>query len=415
MILKNVLQRHYKLPLGPQVAGFCKWLKKRKYKVSTIDSHVSYLSSFNEYLNELGILNFKNLNLECIDLFFSDYLPRLVSSRKLSPRYPIHVRSALNCFIEYFEEKHSLELCSKPFPSYQSLLDEHQGWLKDYHNLSQATLDHHKYYLIPFLDYLGCDVEKERLLSLSCREVQTFFLDYCNSASKAVRRKMQAALRSFFRFCIYQGYTENDLSKAVPTIRTYKLDRVPHGIEEEQVQHLLSSINRNTDAGRRDYAIIQILHTYGVRGGQISKLCINDINWEQNQIRFRALKAGKESIFPLTDDVGISLLDYLQNSRPKVPYPEVFLVARAPYSPLHHAGALSSKIAQRIRIAGIKSTGSGTHIFRHAFASRMLKNGNSLKDIADMIGHRSITTTFIYTKVDFQSLDQVPLNWLEEE
>ena len=67
-----------------------------------------------------------------------------------------------------------------------------------------------------------------------------------------------------------------------------------------------------------------------------------------------------------------------------------------------------------MRNAGITSTAAGSHVFRHCFASRMLEQGHSLKSIADMIGHRCIHNTFIYTKVDFQALNPVALEWPEE-
>jgi len=109
--------------------------------------------------------------------------------------------------------------------------------------------------------------------------------------------------------------------------------------------------------------------------------------------------------------VGESLLDYLQHSRPEWSYPEVFLTSRAPYRPLQYSTALSEIIARRMRSAGITAPTCGAHAFRHGFASRMLEQGHCLKSIADMIGHRSIQTTFIYTKVDFQALNQVALDW----
>ena len=72
-------------------------------------------------------------------------------------------------------------------------------------------------------------------------------------------------------------------------------------------------------------ATIERLYTYGMRGGQVCALRFDNINWGKSQIRFKSLKHGKESLLPLTDNAGESLLDYLQNSRPKLSYPEIFL------------------------------------------------------------------------------------------
>jgi integrase/recombinase XerD len=132
-------------------------------------------------------------------------------------------------------------------------------------------------------------------------------------------------------------------------------------------------------------------------------------------LHFTALKHGKGILQPLTDEEGETLLDYLQHTRPESSYSEVFLTLRAPYRPMQYSTTLSEIIARRMRAAGISAPTYGAHAFRHRFASRMLEHGHSLKSIADMIGHRCIQTTFIYTKVDFQALNQVALDWPEEE
>jgi integrase len=213
---------------------------------------------------------------------------------------------------------------------------------------------------------------------------------------------------------LHNGYIEQPLDRAVPTLRTYKLATVPRGLSDTQAQQVLLCINRNSHVGRRDYAIVLLLYTYGVRGGQVRALRLEDINWAQNQILFKASKHGKDSLLPLTDEVGEALLDYLQNSRPAYPYPHVFLTSRAPYHPLPHSSSLSAIVDRRIRTAGIQIPSKGAHAFRHCFATRMLQKGHCLKAIADVLGHRHLGTTFIYTKVDFNALRQVALEWPEE-
>jgi site-specific recombinase XerD len=225
---------------------------------------------------------------------------------------------------------------------------------------------------------------------------------------------MQAALRTFLRFCFHEGYAPQLLDDAIPSLRTYTLARTPQGLGEDQVKKLLESINRNTASGKRDYAILQLLHTYGVRGGQVRALRLNDIRWAQDQILFRATKGGKDSLLPLTAEVGESLLDYLRHGRPPSIFPEVFLTSHAPCHPLFENKALSQIVRGHLLAAGIDIPHKGSHIFRHAFATRMVADGHSFKEIADVLGHRCLSTTFIYTKVAFNALKQVALEWPEE-
>lgn len=143
-------------------------------------------------------------------------------------------------------------------------------------------------------------------------------------------------------------------------------------------------------------------------------LRMEDIRWAGNQILFRASKNGKDSLLPLTVEVGQSLLDYLRYARPRCSYPQVFLTCRAPYHPLAHPNSLSAIVDRHIRAAGIDVPSKGAHAFRHGFATRMVGMGHSLKEVADVLGHRHLSTTFIYTKVDFNALKQVALDWPQE-
>ena len=225
---------------------------------------------------------------------------------------------------------------------------------------------------------------------------------------------MQSALRTFMRFGLHAGLIREQLDLAVPTLRTYKLAIVPRGLSAEQACQVLAAVDQSQSVGRRDYAILQLLHTYGVRSGQICGLRLTDIEWARNRIRFHALKHGKDSLLPLTAEVGSSLLNYLQNARPASAWPEVFLTCRPPYHPLRSSGTLFSITSQHIKTAGIDVPCRGTHVFRHGFASRMVNEGHSLKAISDVLGHRYLSTTFLYTKVDFAALRQVALEWPQE-
>ena len=97
---------------------------------------------------------------------------------------------------------------------------------------------------------------------------------------------------------------KRDLAQAVPPIRAYQLSHVPCGLSEEEAQKVLECIDRTTPVGRRDFAILQLLYTYGVRGGQIRALRLQDIQWRAKQIHFPAHKGGKPVRVPLTEEAG---------------------------------------------------------------------------------------------------------------
>ena len=321
------------------------------------------------------------------------------------------VQRSLNRFVQYLEQE-GLFVPSSQDATYQPLLDAYLQWMRRCRDSAPRTLEIRAHYLTQFLQWLGPDATAEGLAELSCEKIEQFFLDYAQRKERSARRLMQSALRTFFRFCLHQGHIRQPLDRAVPRLRTYKLATVPRGLTDQEAQQTIRGVNRDTPAGRRDYAILQMMYTYGVRGVQVRALRLEDIDWAQNQILFKASKRGKDVRVPLTAQVGESLLDYLGNSRPVCSFPEVFLTSRAPYHPLRDS--YSSMVNARVRATGIEGPNKGAHAFRHGFATRMLQQGHPLKAIADVLGHRQLDTTFQYTKVDFDVLKQVALPWPEE-
>ncbi len=399
-------------PLGMLLDGYCDWLLECGFSRSTIRNHLSNASHLNGYLDAQKVADRQTLSVGDVNGFFKEY-PFRVRSREPSDNHLRCLRWSINRFVQYLRQLRLFD-SSAETAIFQPLLDSYIEWLRDYQHAAPGTLDIRAHSLSQFLQWLGPQATAEGMSALTPETVERFFLSYAQKMGRSARRSMQSALRTFFRFCLHRGFVQRPLDFAVPTLRTYKLATVPRALTDEQAQKVLNRINRGNNAGRRDYAICQMLYTYGVRGGQVRALRLQDIDWATDRITFKALKNGKDSLLPLTSEVGQSLLDYLKNARPFSVYQEVFLTTRAPYHHLANSGTLSSIVARHIHAAGINSHSKGAHIFRHSFATRMLQKGHSLKEIADVLGHRHLGTTFIYTKVDFNALKQVGLAWPRE-
>lgn len=399
-------------PLETLLDGFCTWLLEHGFRRWTIRKHLSNVSHFNQHLARKEVAAGHILCPEDVDRFFEAYPARCRHRGPLEAHLK-RVRHSISRFVEYLGEKGLFD----PSPQgeiFAPLLAAYLEWMQHYQHAAAGTRELRAQYLTVFLRWLGPEATPQGVAKLSSAGVEAFFLAYAQKVGKAARRSMQSTLRTFFRFCLHEGYVQKPLDLAVPTLRTYKLTSVPRGLTEAQARRILQCIDRRTTVGRRDYAIVQLLFTYGVRGGQIRALRLEQIDWAQNRILFAASKGGKDSCLPLTAEVGQSLLDYLQNARSSSSDPQVFLTSRAPYHPLSRSSSLSVIIDRRIRAAGIEIPSRGAHAFRHGFATRMLAQGEPLKAIADVLGHRYLGTTFIYTKVDFNSLRQVALEWPKE-
>jgi len=398
--------------LGKLLEGFCNWLLEHGFSRWTIRNHLFNLSHLNEHLGGQRTEVLDSLSSRDIAGFFKAY-PFLCQRRGAMEGHVRRLRYSINRFLDYLCDSGLFNPLSGQ-EIYQPILDAYLKWMRDCQHASEGTVGVRCHSITQFLEWLGPDAILEGLSKLSSDRIEDFFINYAQSMGRSARRSMQSALRTFLRFCLHNSYIEYSLELAVPTLRTYKLATVPRGLSDTQAQQVLRCINRNSHVGRRDFAILQLLYTYGVRGGQVRALRLEDINWAQNQILFKASKHGKDSRLPLTAEVGEALLDYLQNSRPAYSYPHVFLTSRAPYHPLPRSSALSAIVDRRIRAAGIQIPSKGSHAFRHCFATRMLHKGHCLKAIADVLGHRHLQTTFIYSKVDFNALKQVALEWPKE-
>ena len=414
MVLEDLLCRpcvlaRYRLPpLGPELDGFCSWLDEQGYSYSSLRGCVSRASRFNLFLRRRSIKSADQIEEEHAERFLSRH------RRTERQSWLDETRRVLGLLTRFLTDRGVLKPRPKALAPYEKQLDRYAHYLQNDRGLAASTVRIYRFYLTSFVEALDQEDLRGAIADLTPQDVQAFFCERAQGKATTTRGHIRLGLRHFFAFCAREGYGGGHLAEAVPRVYSYRLADVPRQIPEPDARMLLDSIDRRTAVGRWDYAIILLLYTYGVRGGQVRVLSLNDIQWRQSRILFPACKGGRQVIEPLTDEVGEALLDYLRNGRPRATYPEVFLTNRAPIHPMQ-ADHLYTRVCSRLRGLGLGDGPRGPHGFRHAFASRLLGNGHSMKTIADMLGHRDINSTFIYTKVDFRTLAQVPLDWPEGE
>ncbi|NOR40470.1 MAG: tyrosine-type recombinase/integrase [Gammaproteobacteria bacterium] len=418
MILEDYFRRpsaiaRYRLPpLGPLMDGFCEWLHAQGFSRDVMRRRIWQVSHFNQCLRRWGIQDCQKILASHTEQFIDRHLPHCRCRHGM--RYGRRdIESTIRSVIDFLSQQGFITSGVLPTDAtIPPVLQHYLDYLRRERNLAQNTIRAHRTCIAPLLDELG-EPLTERIAHLLPEQLLDFFTRHTRSRPPSLSRHLQGSLRSFLRFCRQEGYLERDLTGIIPPIHSYKLSGVPRGISGADARKTLAGIDRTTSLGLRDFAIILLLHTYGVRGSQVRALRLQDIEWRDNRIRFPAAKGGKEVVVPLTDEVGNSLLDYLRDGRPAAPYPEVFLINQAPCRPLRSPSAVSVLVALHLRQAQVSPPRTGSHIFRHGFATRMLQHGQSLKTIADMLGHRHINSTFIYTKVDLKTLHQLPLDWPE--
>jgi integrase/recombinase XerD len=245
-------------------------------------------------------------------------------------------------------------------------------------------------------------------------DVTEFVISMRGQFSVLSMKVVRTALRSFLSFLRMEGLCDPGLEAAIPTAARWRGSTLPRCLSDEQLKRVLASLSLRTRCAFRDRAIVWCLSTLGLRPGEVAALHLDDLDWRKGTIRLRTRKTGRGAVLPLPREAGRAIVDYLRRERPKTDERHVFVQHLRPRrgAPISRGG-VSEAVVRALRRAGIDSPIAGAYVFRHTLASRMVRQGASLKEVADLLGHRSLDTTTIYAKLDVESLREVALPWPE--
>lgn len=251
---------------------------------------------------------------------------------------------------------------------------------------------------------------KLRLRTLRPRDVSRYVFQ---EISRLSRRRMQVvttSLRSFLRFLHQDGRSGCDLSAAVPTVANRGSSDLPRFLEPTQVERLLRCCDQASPCGWRDFAVLLLLARLGLRGGEVVRLNLDDINWEAGEVLIRG-KSVREDRLPLPQDVGRALAAYLKHGRPHCSSRRVFLRDSAPHEGFAGSANICEIVRRALARAQLHPPHAGAHLLRHSLATRMLRGGASLTQIGQILRHRHTDTTEIYAKVDLKALRGLAQPW----
>lgn len=295
------------------------------------------------------------------------------------------------------------------------LLTQFHEHLRYERNVSEHTLRNYASDLQQFYDFLApADAQSgkrnepslEQIDHLTIRE----WLATLHSARKkksSVARKL-AALRTFFQFLVREGIVEMNPAKLVSTPRLEK--KLPVHLSIEDAVRFIETPDTDTNLGKRDRAILELLYATGVRVSELTKLDLHDVDFGNKLIRVTG-KRRKERIVPFGDEAGQALRNYLeirerllQTAAVTIREPEaLFLNYQGTRITTRSVGRLVEKY---IKIcAGMHNI--SPHALRHSFATHLLDSGADLRDIQELLGHARLSTTQIYTHVSMEKLIDV--------
>jgi site-specific recombinase XerD len=291
----------------------------------------------------------------------------------------------------------------------QQLMDNYRRFLLKERALSPETVTA----WIRFIDEFLCERFGTKALELSelrATDITAFVQRHAHRHSPSRARRLVTAMRSFLRYLRYKGLIEVELDGAVPRVAQWSLSSLPKHLPAAAVQRVLDSCDLETSTGRRNYAILLLLARLGLRAGEVVRLNLEDIDWDNALITICG-KGRQRAQLPLPMDVGQAIASYLHRDRPQCSCRSLFIRDHAPLVGFGVAHAISKIVRCALERAGVESARKGAHLLRHSLATDMLRNGASLEEIGEVLRHKSPDSTAIYAKVELDALKPLALSW----
>jgi site-specific recombinase XerD len=285
-------------------------------------------------------------------------------------------------------------------------------YLRQERGLRESSILHYGHYLRLFETYLG-RIVLTRLADLTPAILSAFLIDKGRGLSKSSVTGLCSSLHVFLGYLHREGIIKQDLGGAIESPRRYQLSDLPRAISWAEVRRMLEAVDRRTPLGKRDYAILLLLVTYGLRGCEVAGLKLDDIDWGRERLLISERKAGHHTAYPLSSAVGEAIVDYLKCARPDSSDRHLFFNVMAPRVPMTSNG-VSLCATRYLCKAGIKVGRPGSHTLRHTCVQRLVDAEFSFKTIGDYVGHASPSSTQIYTKISVEALREVAQGHGEE-
>src|SRR6266540_2595067 len=370
--------------MAAEIETYVAWLAEHGYSMKSIWRRAPIAFAFGEFARTRGAAGVDDLSTS-IEAFVADRVAahdeRTRSTRPMAKEVRGPVEQMLSVVLPSFEpsgRSHHPQPFADALPGFFEYLVGERG-------LRPASVLGYRHHLDRFEAYLrriGASIQE-----LSPAILSAFVVERAGAGlAKSTVRDGAGVLRVFLRYAHREGVLASDL---------------------------LAGVERRTKAGRRDYAILLLLVTYGLRGREIAALTLGDIDWKRERLAVPERKAGHSTAFPLSTVVGEAILDYLRQGRPETTDRHVFFRAAAPRRPLGPA-AVSAIARKYLLKAGVDVPRPGSHTLRHSAVQRLVDADFDLKTIGDFVGHRSSRSTEIYAKVAVEALREVALGDGEE-
>jgi site-specific recombinase XerD len=395
----NLLERLSIGPLAPYLGAYLARIEKDGFSPSSVPCQAYAIARFSRWLDQ------QKIQLKDID----ESILRRFLDRDAGIMHRPEPETIRRLLLMLRENRVTSAEPPITFTPIQECVEEYKDYLLRQRGISERSLPNYLSYVEQFLSD-RFDEGTPKCEEITAQDATEFVRVHTSRLSSGRAKLVVTALRSFFRYLLHQDRITVDLSRCVLPVALWSRSTLPKFLPPGTVQHLLRQQDRKTPIGRRNYAILLVLARLGLRAGEVVRLNLEDLDWEQGIVRI-CRKPGRWTVLPLPEDVGAVIAHYLHVDRPHCSSRRVFVRHNAPLRGFADTITVSSIVRRALIRAGIDSARTGAHLLRHTLAVDLLRNGASLNEIGDVLGHRSPNTTAVYAKVDLAALRTVALPW----
>ena len=392
--------------LGIILEDFVGDLEKAGYFGSTIREYARVAEHFTSWW---GRCHRSGEQISAVEMerFLSRHLPQC-RCPKPAPTTTRNCRTAIHRLLGFLQRRGAIVQSSERLTAIERLIGRFEHHLSQVCGLADATRRQRRRYGRQFLRW-RFGKQPLRVAHIDRSDLVRFVGARAKTLRPASVKVLTVALRSLLRFLQLEGRVKSTLLAAVPSLPAWERFAAPQTLSRRQIADLLRSFDRSTPLGRRDYAMTLCMTELGLRLSEVAQLSLDDLDWHKATLRLVKNKTGRERLLPLPQRLGKALVGYLRRGRPTVAQKRIFLCHHFPYATPLGASQVRYAIQKAYARAGIPAT--RTHLLRHSFATNRHRQGASLKALADVLGHQSLESTTIYTRVNLPQLRSVAMPW----
>jgi integrase/recombinase XerC len=394
-------------PLAAFVPAYVARLKHGRYAPGTVRRCLGALAHFAHWM-ALCRLPASRLDESRIDQFLHDHLPHCGCPAH-AMRHPREAHAALMPLLALLRRQSviaDLPTLAGPIADELGRYDAH---MRDARGLARATRVGRLRIIERLLlhRFAGRPLALDALRPADIRRFVAEQLELVNTTSNATA--INAALRAYLRWRATCGDAVQPLLAVIASPANWPLASLPRALKSNEVDRVLSSFTRTLRSPKRGYAVVRLALDLGLRTAEINRLQLEDIDWREGTVTLRRTKSHRQDVLPLPAITGKALAVYVRHERPATSNRALFVRHLAPHDDPVGVDAIRRVVRDAFRRAGIAH--GRTHALRHTLACRLVGGGSSIKEVADVLRHRSLNTSLIYAKLNHGALAEVALPW----